>query len=105
MRKYVRKSGETTHTSWQRCENRKVFSTEKAVSCQPKVWTEGEGWKGVMEVSQERQRERKRRRKRSWKMKRREKGRRERETGGRNKRQKRRRKNREEEEREEATKE
>lgn len=101
MRKYVRKSGETTHTSWQRCENRKVFSTEKAVSCQPKVWTEGEGWKGVMEVSQERQRERKR----SWKMKRREKGRRERETGGRNKIQKRRRKNREEEEREEATKE
>lgn len=56
MHKYVRKSGKTTHTSRQRCESSKVFSTEKAVSCQQKVWTEGEDWKRVVQVSPEKQR-------------------------------------------------
>lgn len=72
MSKYIRKSGKIMHTSRQRCECSEVFSAEKTVSCQQKVWTEGEeDWKGGG-AGRPGETERKRQRK----VKRREKGRR-----------------------------
>lgn len=67
--KYVRKLGNTTHTSPKRYKRSKVLKTEKAIGCQQQIQTEGEeNWKGLVGYARRDAGGR-------WKMKRRGRGR------------------------------